>query len=180
MFSLPLPYPHHALSLSGSLSLEAGTKRSRGPFEKEDTKSRVIHAWWVGSRPPGFRQAPFMLLLVVVSLAQVPRSQGACQPSRRLSPGEMAVQAKPAFPVQWRLVTLGRQEPLAHVCVALYTKQEHQRPSPCLPSGGRTTHFPDHPDWATFIPAGASTHHSGQAVGWEEKGKPNCMKSPFS
>lgn len=48
----------------------------------------------LAAKPPGFRQAPFMLLLVVESLAQA-----ACQPSRSLSPREVALIAKPAFPV---------------------------------------------------------------------------------
>lgn len=93
-----------------------------------------------------------MLLLVVASLAQIPRSQAACQPSRRLSPREMAARAKPAFPVPRRLMTLGRQEPRSpRLCGPGI-------PHPAVrPSLGRTTHFPGHPGWATFIPAGAST-----------------------
>lgn len=76
----------------------------------------------------------------------------------------MGAEAKPTFPVPRGVLTLGEQETPPHVCVALRTKQEHQRPSPQHPSSGMVTHFPDHPGRATSVPV---PHEGAIFVGQE-------------
>lgn len=109
----------------------------------------------LGQRPrwqPAARlsTAPFVLLLVVESLAPVPR--GVRQPVSR--PGDCLherwrLEQNQPFLFQgdeWHLESSPPPPPTPSVCVALHTRQGHRSPSSCaLSSNDRTTHCPDHP-----------------------------------
>lgn len=149
-----------------------GSSEGGGSRERRGSRARGP----VGSEPPGFRQAPFMLLLVVESLAQA-----ACQPSRSLSPREVALIAKPAFPVPGDECHLEGSPPPPRVSVWPHTPAGTPE-SLILPLAPVT----GPPTAQTTLAAPPPGPLQGSTSGWEpwmEGGSSrrwNRMKSPFS
>lgn len=140
----------------------------------------------VGSEPPGFRHAPFMLLLVVESLAPMPRG---VKPPVRL-PGDCLherwqLEQNQPFLFQgdgWHLESSRAPPPMPLHTQCLYTRQGHQSPSSHAPSSNdRTTHCPDHPAWPTSWHPHRQPSHQGRSLGWRKGSSRrwNHMKLPF-